>query len=428
MSNHLREHKLFDKNVAKRIVTDVEKRLGGKLNKEELRQLGFFIKRNHNSEDNKCLEFPVLVKKVARDFYDAICFQRKPEPYIDVKEMLKHDIICHDQEVDRAANCTPLPFSGGAAPYIFDAFSNRERGTYRDTSAYSDSGLQAEYENTYGKKKVKEDFTTNTLIGGSVPAVSGVQTISQTLFLDSRIRDKGQSDLSNGKLSWNVVKTENNSETGTIGTNNHLSSITAIQIGDIQMPYSRIIYNTIRKASMYIEQLGSQSTNLGPNRHTFMFNVQLSSLNGNEYDASGQTNKVILTPINSVYRFNTPFTSIDRLTCVFRNPDLPIPFNDENIMVSMTYGNPTVFTSQELLGLINGDEVIISGVSGSGKDELFNNPYGHIVQVINNYNFSINIDTSSLSGTQEVSAYLSQRRIFIPITFFLSRRLGDYSL
>jgi hypothetical protein len=276
--------------------------------------------------------------------------------------------------------------------------------------------------------KVNMRITTNTVIGSSAPAVSGAQTISQTLFLDSRIRDVGQSDLANGKLSWNVVKTDNNPESGTIGTNNHLTSITGIQVGDIQMPYSRIIYNSIRKASMYIEQLGSQSTNLGANRHTFMFNVQLSSLNGNEYDATGQTNKVILTPINAVFRFNTPFTSIERLTCVFRNPDLPIPFSDENISMTMTYGNPTIFTSGEMHGLINGDEIIISGVSGSGKDELFNSPYGHIIQVVNNYSVSIAIDTSSLVGTQEVSAYLSQRRIFIPMTFFLSRRLGDYSL
>lgn len=212
------------------------------------------------------------------------------------------------------------------------------------------------------------------------------------IVLDTRYRildNDGQTSV-----SWNFV---NNATTGqgTVNAVGDIQNITAIKVFPIKMPYSINTDNDYSRVTLYIQEFSAQSFIAQENtRFHFIFE---SSIHDKYINLTARNNN------NGVYNFRNPITRLDTITLLFGSPLQPILFDVDRINASVTtYGPVTVFTSTRLHNISTGDRIYMNGFNSDNPYvdaaiiSAFNTTVGNIITVIDEYSFSLDIDTTQI--------------------------------
>jgi hypothetical protein len=264
-----------------------------------------------------------------------------------------------------------------------------------------------------------EDFIYKSRESENYHTFEDIELSHQTIQLDSRNR------LPTGPVNeyqWNIHTAGKPGYPGDVKIQDTLQYVIEMQIGSFWLPLSvddpiNTYYGKIR---MLIREFSAQATQVtefldpvqtDPSMYSyhFEFNIVQQSLN-----------RVLLKPVNSKFRFRTPMARVETITIVFREPFMPVAIQPDRGIYTVTYGNPTLFTTTLSNNLSTGDLVyIINSDSGTvAIDALLNRQKGWIVTRIDNFNFTIQVDTSSLSGTETgVSVYYGSKRTFFELAF-----------
>ncbi len=136
-------------------------------------------------------------------------------------------------------------------------------------------------------------------------------------------------------------------------------------------------------------------------------------------------NRLYLVPICNTYTFSKPVARLETISLEFRSPFNLIELDPDRGIFNMTFStlplNPTLFTSLDTAhGLSTGDLVYIINASTSSTNinNLLNRTAGWIVTRINNMEFTIELDTSSLIGSESnIIVLYGSKRIILQVEF-----------
>lgn len=256
--------------------------------------------------------------------------------------------------------------------------------------------------------------------------------------LDSRYRsNEGSNNLSNSidRYIWdfnlNSQPNDNNSSVNVIG---NMRDIVAMRIYPFRIPYTSLLDNQYKRISMLIDELSAQSF-VAHEQRKFHFMLD-SDIDSNFLNLS--TDKFN----DGFFYFEKPITTLEKISVSFGNPLENVSFaldrcnyRVDNLSIAPLTKITTYYTNNTDLfasGLNNGDRVYLSGytvgyvdpnlveqvqLNNKIKNDI-NNVNGYIINVIDNYNFSINLDTSLIQNPLDITfsnVYFGSSRIFIPM-------------
>jgi hypothetical protein len=197
-----------------------------------------------------------------------------------------------------------------------------------------------------------------------------------------------------------------------------MANITSMKFNEFFIPYIADADNTYKKISLLIEELGMSSVMCHENRHYHMM-----------FDTDVVTNRIKLTPENcGIYNFSEPIDQFKRVTISFGNPLVQLSFLPDfySIVVSINGPSSTYLTFRVKHFVSDGEVVIITGFTTANPSIDFtsisnvNNPEGNVVSVVDDFTLEIAVDTSTttlLSDPPSVEAYITSRRVLIPVIF-----------
>ena len=256
-------------------------------------------------------------------------------------------------------------------------------------------------------------------------------------ILDSRYRSSaGTNNLSNSitKYKWdfnlNSQPSDNNSSVNVIG---NMRDIVSLRIYPFRIPYNSLLDNKYKRLSILIEELESQAFVAHEQRKFhFMLETDIDSsfinLNTNKYN-------------DGYFYFEKPITSIETISITFANPLEKIDFNLDrcNYKVDHFSLNPltkiTTYNSNNAdifkHDLESGDRVYLTGFKTKELNsilseqisidknitEKINSINGYNISVLDDYSFSIDLDTSNTQNPLNSifnNVYFGSKRIFIP--------------
>ncbi len=250
-----------------------------------------------------------------------------------------------------------------------------------------------------------------------------IELIHQTIQLDSRNRLIVGSGLDPIlEYRWNIHPAGKPGYPGDIEIQDTIQYVIEMRIGSFWLPLAiddpiNTYYGKIR---MLIREFSAQATQVtefldpvqtipSQYRYHFEFNVTKQDLN-----------RVFLEPVNPIFQFRTPMARVETVTLVFREPFQVVNLQSDRGVYTVTYGNPTLFTTTIGNNLATGDLVyVINSHSGSSAiDAILNRKSGYIITRIDNFNFTIQVDTSSLVGSEtDVNVYYASKRTFFELSF-----------
>jgi hypothetical protein len=249
------------------------------------------------------------------------------------------------------------------------------------------------------------------------------------ILVDSRYQNIANTDRS--KLIFTLV---GNTKTkvpgsGIITTIGSLRDIVEIEVFPFSIPYISTADNYYKKITLSILELASISVDAyEDSQFHFMFTCEQ------------QGNLLMLTPINTVFRFYKPITRLNEFSIRFGAPLNPVIFDKDRLNTSnIDYtSNPGIITFSESHNLITGDLIYITNFET--KDVAadlniineINNPNGHICTRLSNTSISINVDFTQIivanrplainnypnsSNPQDLSLiiYFGSKRILMPL-------------
>ncbi len=234
------------------------------------------------------------------------------------------------------------------------------------------------------------------------------------VLLDSRYRVRATTPST---FTWSLTSQPSNSP-GVASAQSGMGNVIYMQIEKFFIPYVPDADNVYQKVSMLVEELGMTSVMAHENRHYHMM-----------FDTEVVTNRILLTPEHDdKFRFNDPIYVIKRLTVTFAAPLTPLTFLPDFYPITVSSFAPGItylsFPVEHFVS--DGEVVIVSGFTSAAPQVDFtainavNNPVGNVVAVIDNFTLSITVDTSTVSflaSPPSVEAYITTRRIFIPVRF-----------
>ena len=246
------------------------------------------------------------------------------------------------------------------------------------------------------------------------------------LMLDTRNRilnDSIQGQIS--QFSWTFY-VGNNWSQGAVNGMIAPHNIIGIECGTIYLPnitYS--VYTEYRQISMFIQEFSEQSSVINANsRFHFLFDVQIIS------DESGSQRLKLIPAFNDIaeLRFTHPINTLSTFTVSFGNPVDNLLFTYDrdltpgDVIQSPTSEDGTVFTTSFPHGFIGGELVYLeSFTTGDVQTDysiisIANQSIGHTVLNVDEYTFTLNIDTSTCTAPLSVSRIIfGSRRFFIPL-------------
>lgn len=236
----------------------------------------------------------------------------------------------------------------------------------------------------------------------------------QILQFDSRNRD-----LSKTNYSWSINPSGQIGQPGTIQIQDTLQQVIQMKIGPFWLPiYNPLItyYDTIRMAitefspqSVQVQEYLTTGIQVTPEFYHFEF--QIKKMAGN---------KVYLVPVNDTFTFRKSFSQITAITVIFRYPFNILAVQKDYGTYTMTYGVVTTLTTTANTNLSTGDLIYIMN-SNSGSviiDQQLMNSSGYIVTMLSPTSFTINVNTSSLIGSQSnITVYYGSKRFTFEIEF-----------
>lgn len=234
------------------------------------------------------------------------------------------------------------------------------------------------------------------------------------LLLDSRWRARTSSSTT---FVWNISDQPSDT-TGSVSTQAPMSNILSMKFTEFFIPYVAEADNPYKKITLLIEDLGMSSIMCHENRHYHMM-----------FDTEVVTNRIRLVPENcGVYQFNEPIDHFKRISISFAAPLNPLSFLPDNYPVTVSINGPssTYLTFRVRHFVSDGEIVLISGFTTANPSTDFNaiaainSTTGNVVAVVDDFTLEIAVDISTLTlltDPPSVEAYITSRRIFVPIVF-----------
>jgi hypothetical protein len=133
------------------------------------------------------------------------------------------------------------------------------------------------------------------------------------------------------------------------------------------------------------------------NRHHFHFSTKQEG------------SRLLLTPLNKIFRFATPINAVEDIILTFRNPLNTITWDKDRFTgVTVAWENPARFITPSNHNLQTGDRVYIENFSGSllAKDEQITKQNGHIITKIDENEFTVNVNLSSANPATALPLWL----------------------
>ncbi len=106
---------------------------------------------------------------------------------------------------------------------------------------------------------------------------------------------------------------------------------------------------------------------------------------------------------NGIFHFDKPITTLNQLTLSFGSPINIINFDKDRLFCTFTYGAITIANFTEQHNLITGDIVSFADFNTAAPSidaptiAVINQNRGHTITKINNFSFSIAVDTTSIT-------------------------------
>lgn len=277
----------------------------------------------------------------------------------------------------------------------------------------------------YTKESLEGDKDNSVL---SIPSAADLFAMTRVLNRDSLLRDsivlfdtryQNRSNTDRSRFVFSVVtNTKTKTEgSGIVITLPKIENIVEMEIFPMSIPYSTAADSWYNKVSLTVHEMTASSIDsYEDTRFHFMFN---SAKNGNLLD---------LTPVNPLFRFHSPISTVSDFTVYFGSPLTRILFDKDTLTTaSFDYtANPMTITFSENHSLITGDLVYLTDFTTADpvKDmeiiSAINTPRGHQCTRISATEISINIDANLIQypDTAHVSnVYLGSKRIMFMIRF-----------
>lgn len=249
---------------------------------------------------------------------------------------------------------------------------------------------------------------------------------------DSRYRDLDFNQP--GKIRFRPTTSPEASNTGgQIYIKTPLQNIIKIVVeAPFYIPTEGVDFSLYERVRMHIDefrQLGSISPSEVVDGTPYLF----------DFKAVVQGQKVELFPTNDTIIFRNEFTVAEELTFEFRDPFLPIPFQDDRLEFIVTAGsNPMLITTVGGVphNVNTGDPIYFNDpVSPNNNytndppnqiiDEIVNNPNGYKATKLNATQLTVPIDLSGLAVNQIQTVFFGSKRIIFRMQFIMNGLAGE---
>jgi hypothetical protein len=264
--------------------------------------------------------------------------------------------------------------------------------------------------------------------------------ITQYISLDNKyLEELYKNSFFLNKLSFQLTTNEGSSSNNVIVIKYPLSSLIKFNILPFTIPYYGVYSSEDNYNGNY------ELINSSPNKKIFIsveeiiehygtspvqkYTIPASSQWDNiTYDGTNLPNISNVTPVNNEFTFHYPLKFLTNITISLNDSNnnilLPSPFLYSNTIIK---ANPTkIIININFVGtFLNGSElVIISGFNSSNQNDILlvktiNKPGGYIAtpNILNNYEFSIPVDTTGMIGNvvTDFKIFVPSRRVIIPI-------------
>lgn len=246
------------------------------------------------------------------------------------------------------------------------------------------------------------------------------------VYLDSRIRNIGATDgVQNTnklvKFQWDEDNT-GNIEPGKFSYLGDIRDIIEIKVYPFRIPFPSDGSGDTgnRSITIFFEEFSNQMF-IGRRRRFHI--VTEVSIDGTW---------IYLDPYNSnngIFKFDTPITVLNKLTVSFGNPNNPINFDKDRLLVTFTTGLPTLVTTSENHNLTTGDRVsftdftTLDPTGDASVIALMNDADGLVITVTGVTTFTVDIDTSTTTPdpTLQIICIFDSKTFQIPLQFTFIR-------
>mgnify|MGYP000976884063 CR=1 FL=1 len=412
------------------IVKNVSTGLNRQLHTNEYNQIIKFIGKidpdllNPRYKDN-------TIKLMSKTLIDEFKkYNSQKAPYDDSQQMIRDIIgISSESGTSHGIYDNPNFYKKINNDKQLEDHNNKEMNPGRNTSNNIEQINKSKLSDLFGIKTSEE----------MVRVLNPVSLYKKNYFvLDSRYRsNEGSNNLSNSidKYIWdfnlNSQPSDKNSSVNVIG---NMRDIVAMRIYPFRIPYSSLLDNKYKRVSMLIDEMSSQSF-VAHEQRKFHF-ILGSDIDSNFLNLS--TDKFN----DGHFYFEKPITTLEKISISFGNPLEKVSFGldrcnyrVDNVSIAPLTKITTYYTNNTDLfthGLTNGDRVYLSGYTVGYVDPILveqvqinnkiqndiNNINGYIISIIDNYSFSINLDTSLIQNPLDIAfsdVYFGSSRIFIPM-------------
>lgn len=246
-----------------------------------------------------------------------------------------------------------------------------------------------------------------------------IALVHQTVQLDSRNRLQTTSASSN-EYKWNIHAAGKPGHLGDIRIQDTLQQVIAVKVEPFWVPFSEPLDLYYDKIRMLIREFYSQSIQVTEFLDPLESNPTVSQYHFEFKIVKQELNRVLLKPVWDTYYFRKPFARVETLTLYFSNPFSTLTLQADRGTFTITFGNPTLFTSTTAHNLSTGDLVYIinADTGNTAIDNELNRKQGHIVTRIDDFNFTVQVDSSALPGTDTgIQVFYGSKRINLELEF-----------
>ncbi len=371
-------NRLFnDKMFISRLIEMVKVKIGRHLNKTE-KMAVINILKNINpvifkGENYKTI-LSALTAKISEDIIKTPCYRDED---INIHEMLKSELGVATED---------------AGPVIKTETDFAEQ----ITSTFS---TQVEVTSLLGNKTLTD-----------LQRLINPELVKKNIYilLDTRYRLLENDGTTYFK--WNFINTEINAQ-GAVNAIGNIRDITSLRIYPVRIPYNTNGDNDYDRITIFIQEFSAQSFIAQENRRFhFMFNPTTTD------------RWIDLAPDyfnDGYFRFRNPITRLETLTLTFGSPLEQMTFDTDRMLTSISSYITQInniyyitFTTTSAHNLETGDRVYISNFTTENPStdnivvSAVNRSNGHIISIVDDFNFNINVNGTSLrtlgSGTINV--------------------------
>ncbi len=270
------------------------------------------------------------------------------------------------------------------------------------------------------QKNIDAIIEKNKIITPDLQTFNNITLPRRVIPLDSRNRLLSQPN----SITWNLHSAGHAGRLGDVRIQDTLCEIIQFKICPFWLPVHDSLVEYYGKVRMLIRELWQSAIitefldPLETVPTTYNYHI--------EFDIQKKAgNRLYLVPVCHTYTFSKPVARLETITVEFRSPFNIIALDTDRGIFTMTPGitpaDPTLFSmsSGSSHGLSTGDLVYIinAGTSSATINNSLNRVAGWIVTRINNTDFTIELDTSSVGPQSEIIVLYGSKRIILQLEF-----------